>query len=154
MRIWSRNARGWARAFPAIAHAIAVLPFDSCVLDGAALTPGEDCWPKFHALRSAVDRDTATLMVIELLQVGLQDLRAWPLIERRAWLEDILKWAPSARYSEANGRWRCTLSACLRSQPRRGGLKEEACFDLSSAVLLQEMPPSFRERAHSELEIT
>jgi bifunctional non-homologous end joining protein LigD len=102
VHLWSRNARDWTRAFPPIAQAIAALPLETCVLDGEAIAPGEDGWPKFHALRSAMDRGTATLMVFDLLQVGLRDLRAWPLIERRAWLEDILKRAQQAlHYSEA-----------------------------------------------------
>lgn len=100
--LWSRNAKDWTRAFPAIAEAVATLPIESCLLDGEAIAPDQDGWPKFHALRSAVSRGTAILMTFDLLQVGKRDLRAWPVIERRAWLEDILKRAPSSlRFSEA-----------------------------------------------------
>jgi ATP dependent DNA ligase domain len=67
VRLWSRTAKDWTRAFPAIAHTVAALPLETCVLDGEAVAPGEDGWPKFRALRSAIDRDAATLMVFDLL---------------------------------------------------------------------------------------
>jgi hypothetical protein len=51
VRLWSRNGRNWAPAFPLIVEALERLPVETIVLDGEAVCLLEDGRPDFHALR-------------------------------------------------------------------------------------------------------
>src|SRR3954470_19470088 len=51
VRLWSRNGRNWADAFPAIVDAIKALPTENVIIDGEAVCLRADGHPDFHALR-------------------------------------------------------------------------------------------------------
>lgn len=101
VRLWSRNGRNWTASFPTIAAALAALPVQSCVLDGEAVAHDEDGWPDFHGLQSKAGRERAELVAFGLLMINSQDIRPWPLIERRSWLSELMEGAPAGlQFSE------------------------------------------------------
>jgi bifunctional non-homologous end joining protein LigD len=94
VRLWSRTGRSWTEAYPAITNAIRALPTDSVIIDGEAVCLREDGSPDFDALRSQRTCKTARLMAFDLLFVGGQDLRGFPLEERRSMLAALLRDEP------------------------------------------------------------
>jgi len=82
IRLWSRNGRSWTEAFPAITNALRAPPTDSVMIDGEAVCLREDGSSVFNALRSQRTCKTARLMAFDLLFIGGQDLRGFPLEER------------------------------------------------------------------------
>ena len=94
LRLWSRNGRSWTEAFAAITNAIRALPTDSVIIDGEAVCLREDGSPDFNTLRSQRTCKAARLMAFDLLFVGGQDLRGFPLEERRSMLAALLKDEP------------------------------------------------------------
>jgi bifunctional non-homologous end joining protein LigD len=104
LHLWSRNGRNWTAAFPTIASALAALPVHSCVLDGEAVAHNQEGWPDFHSLHSRAGRERAELVAFDLLMVNGEDIRPWPLIERRGWLAELLRDAPKGCTSAST--WR------------------------------------------------
>jgi bifunctional non-homologous end joining protein LigD len=94
VRLWSRNGRDWTSAFPAIVAALAVLPVETCILDAEAVTHNAEGWPDFHALHTRAGQESAHLVTFDLLVINGEDIRPWPLIERRAWLAELMAEAP------------------------------------------------------------
>jgi bifunctional non-homologous end joining protein LigD len=94
IRLWSRNGGSWTEAFPAITSAIRALPTDSVIIDGEAVCLRDDGSSDFNALRSQRTCKTARLMAFDLLFIGGQDLRGFPLEERRAMLAALLRNEP------------------------------------------------------------
>jgi bifunctional non-homologous end joining protein LigD len=95
LRLWSRNGRNWTSAFPTIVAALAALPVHSCVLDGEAVAHNQEGWPDFHSLHSKAGREGAEMVTFDLLMVNGEDIRPWPLIERRGWLSELIDGAPA-----------------------------------------------------------
>ena len=93
MRLWSRNGRNWTGDFPGIVAALTALPIQSCVLDGEAVAHNQDGWPDFHRLQSKAGRERAELVAFDLLIINGEDIRPWPLIERRGWLSELMEGA-------------------------------------------------------------
>jgi bifunctional non-homologous end joining protein LigD len=89
-RLWSRNARNWAEAFPRIVEAVERLPVESIVLDGEAVCLTDDGRSDFHALQSEACRD-ARLVCFDLLAINGRDLRQLPLWARRKQLAALLE---------------------------------------------------------------
>src|SRR4051794_26050637 len=95
VRLWSRNGRDWSTASPGIRAALAALPVTSYILDADAVAHNEQGWPDFHILHSRKARETASLIAFDLLMVNDEDIRTWPLLERRSWLLELLTEAPA-----------------------------------------------------------
>src|SRR3954464_288375 len=89
VRLWSRNGRDWTADFPGIVAALITLPVQDCILDSEALAHNQEGWPDFHGLQSKRGRDSARPMAFDLLMVKGEDIRPWPLIERRGWLSEL-----------------------------------------------------------------
>ena len=98
--LWSRGEERLDGRFPEIEHALASLPGDA-VIDGELLGWREGDAPlPFTALQTRIQRrkpgpkvlaDTpARVLAYDLLEREGEDLRARPLAERRAMLEDLL----------------------------------------------------------------
>jgi bifunctional non-homologous end joining protein LigD len=94
VRLWSRNGRNWADAFPAIMDAIRALPTDSIVIDGETVCLREDGYPDSHALRSKTACREARLIAFDLLTVAGRDLRPNPLHKRLTELATLLNEEP------------------------------------------------------------
>jgi ATP-dependent DNA ligase len=96
----SRNQRRFARYFPEIVAALAVLPSESFVLDGELVVRTEGGFDfgallaRLHPAATRVARlaheTPALLIAFDLLAVGDDDLRERPFRERRARLEQLL----------------------------------------------------------------
>ncbi len=112
-RLVSRNGNDFTPVFPEIARAVAALPFDGLIVDGEVVVlDEEDGRPSFQRLqqrgrlsrpaeikRVAVEHP-ATLYLFDLLALEGYDLRALPLVKRKAVLERILPATGPLRYSE------------------------------------------------------
>ncbi|GGH24646.1 hypothetical protein GCM10007036_31200 [Alsobacter metallidurans] len=89
-RLYSRNGLVWTDQLPRIAAGLLSLPCCSCVLDGEAVVQLPNGRDDFHSLRSRSGAGRAVLMAFDLLELDGQDLRSWPLVERRAELAHLL----------------------------------------------------------------
>src|SRR5215210_3110145 len=94
-RLMTRGGNDWTRRFPETTVALGRPP--DAVLDGELVATGQDGMPDFAALQSAaLRRATAGLLfyAFDLIAQGGEDLRAWPLLERKSALKELLKNAP------------------------------------------------------------
>jgi bifunctional non-homologous end joining protein LigD len=95
LNLWSRKAYEWSDSLTSIATALRQLGRDA-VLDGEAVTAGNQGLPDFLALRSLRGRRSAHLLIFDILSLDGRDLRNKPLMERRAVLGKLLAGAPAA----------------------------------------------------------
>jgi bifunctional non-homologous end joining protein LigD len=115
----TRKGLDWTDKFAAIARAAKKLP--DCLLDGEIVALDHNGAPDFAALQAALsDRksDTLIFFAFELLFAEGEDLRAVPLLARKARLEKLLKGAGSSlRYVEhfVSGGDAVLKSACRMS---------------------------------------
>jgi bifunctional non-homologous end joining protein LigD len=94
----TRNALDWTPRFEAIAAEARRLP--DCLIDGEVVALDHRRVPSFEALQAALaDNDSKQLVffAFDLLFEGHSDLRALPLIERKARLERLLRGADVER---------------------------------------------------------
>jgi bifunctional non-homologous end joining protein LigD len=101
----SRRGRSFARAFPEVVGAIAMLPRDA-VLDAELVVSDERGHPSFERLRrrsvmtrpmriaDAAGVEPAILCVFDLLSIDGEDLRPLPLLDRKRRLVDLLPATP------------------------------------------------------------
>lgn len=97
--LWSRGEQIIDTAFPELLEAASQLP-PGTVVDGEILAWGESVLP-FSALQRRLSRKQVSarlraevpvrLLIYDLLELDGQDLRAAPLVERRAALEHLMK---------------------------------------------------------------
>lgn len=103
--IRTRRGLDWTDRFPALAAAIAALPAKSAIFDGEAVVEDGAGIADFARLQEALKAgrpETVLLYLFDLLCLDGYDLRAAPLGERKALLEQILGQAPKngpLRYS-------------------------------------------------------
>ena len=104
--IRTRRGLDWTERFPTIANAVAGLPAASAILDGEAVVEDRNGVADFAALQDALKtqaQDKIVFYVFDLLYLNGYDLRAAPLIERKALLQQLLQSAPEGgvlRYSD------------------------------------------------------
>jgi len=99
----SRRMNDWTAQFPTIAAAVAKLPCERAILDGEIAAVMPDGRTSFQALQNALSGPQASLhyFVFDLLQLGREDLKALPLIERKQRLAKLLgKQAGILKYSD------------------------------------------------------
>ena len=98
----TRNGLNWTEKFSAIARAGAKLP--DCLLDGEIVALDHNGAPDFAGLQAALSdekTDALVFFAFDLLFAEGEDLRALPLLARKARLEKLLKGAGNAlRYVE------------------------------------------------------
>jgi len=117
-RLFTRKGLDWTAKFAAIGNAASRLP--DCIVDGEICALDRNGAPDFAGLQAALsDGKTGALIffVFDLLFSGGEDLRALPLLDRKARLAALLKRAKSAdtiRYVEhfATGGDAVLQSAC------------------------------------------
>lgn len=112
-RLRYRSANDASGAFPEVGAAMLALPFGRAIIDGEVVVADEaDGRPNFQRLqqrfqlldhrdveRAACDHP-ATLFAFDLLALDGRDLRALPLVERKALLKAILPADGPLRYAE------------------------------------------------------
>lgn len=104
--IWSRGQELLTEKFPELAASAGNLP-DGCVLDGEILAWQGGAPLSFGLLQRRIGRKRLTagilaqvpaaLIVYDLLESGGRDIRAHPLLERRALLEQLVSSLPGGR---------------------------------------------------------
>lgn len=108
----SRAGHDLTVTFPEIARAVRGLPFEDLVLDGEVVVHDADGLPSFSrlqkrgrilnradALRASVELP-AVFYAFDLLGVEGFDLRGMPLLERKAFLRDVLPTVGPIRYAD------------------------------------------------------
>ena len=108
----SRNGNDLTLTFPEVARAMRGLPYNGLVLDGEVVVHDERGLPSFGRLQrrgrlqnrkdiaNAALELPATYYAFDLLAIGGVDLRALPLLERKALLRDVLPTVGPIRYSD------------------------------------------------------
>lgn len=105
VRLFTRNGHDWTDKMPQLAQALATLPLRTGWLDGEIIVM-QDGAPSFQALQNAFDGRRTEGIVYYLFDLPFaegRDLRALPLVARRARLAALLEGHDSAqlRLSEA-----------------------------------------------------
>jgi bifunctional non-homologous end joining protein LigD len=94
VRLSSRNGRDLTYRFPLIVTAIAALRVKSFVLDGEAIVCDDNGLAVFDLIRNYRRGNTATLCAFDILDLKDEDVRTWPIEDRKALLKALLRQAP------------------------------------------------------------
>jgi bifunctional non-homologous end joining protein LigD len=105
VELLTRNRLDWTARFPAVAAAAAALPVKEALLDGEIVVLDAAGVSSFQALQQASDQIEAgralVYVAFDLLFLDGRDLRALPLVERKARLARLIKGRRGRlRYSE------------------------------------------------------
>jgi len=93
-RLFTRNGHDWSSKMPALIDELAALKLEGTWLDGEVVVLGSDGMPDFNALQNAFDgRRTSDIayFVFDVPYFEGFDLRAAPLVERRALLQAVIE---------------------------------------------------------------
>jgi ATP-dependent DNA ligase len=93
VKLLTRTGLDWTHKYPAIAKVVASLDARQAYLDGELCGVGPDGITSFNVVQLASDRGNAAALfffLFDLLYLGGEDLRPWPLIERKARLRALL----------------------------------------------------------------
>ncbi|MEM7050984.1 MAG: DNA ligase D [Acidobacteriota bacterium] len=111
-RLRYRSRRDATRTYPELTRALASLPYRSLILDGEVVVLDDEARPSFQRLqqrgqlsrRSDVERaaihNPTFLYVFDLLAFEGYDLRALPLVDRKAVLREVLPAAGPLRFTD------------------------------------------------------
>lgn len=88
--IFSKNGKDFTARFRDIAKAVAELPCKSCVIDAEGCALDAQGRPDFRALVGG-QKHSRVAMCFDLLEIDGRDMRAFPLVTRRARLKALLK---------------------------------------------------------------
>ncbi len=131
----TRGGHDWTRKMKALAKAIDALGIESAWLDGEIVVMNARGVPDFNALQNAMDNAGSAdidYFVFDLPFHGGLDLRAVPLIERRALLKQVIESGAAARTDDAPDCVR--LSQSFDAQPAQ--MLEAACkMELEGIIL-------------------
>ncbi|WP_436147511.1 DNA ligase D [Acidovorax sp. LjRoot194] len=106
VRIFTRNGNDWTAKLQSIADAVAELGLTSAWLDGEIVVLNDAGIPDFNRLQNSIDsahtRDIV-FFVFDVPFLGGMDLRAVPLVDRRAVLQQLLgeRHSDTVRFSDA-----------------------------------------------------
>ena len=90
VRLFTRRGFDWTDRYPAIVRAALELPAKSCILDGEAVVCGGDGIAVFEDLHRRGVVTEAMLYAFDLLEFGGEDLRPFPLSDRKRLLAKIV----------------------------------------------------------------
>jgi len=111
-RLITRNGNDYTAAFPELVRALEALPVSQALMDGELVILDEAGRPSFQRLqnrarisrapdiRHAAVETPGTLYLFDLMALEGYDLRALPLVKRKALLSELLPAAGPLRYSE------------------------------------------------------
>ncbi|MEO8626564.1 MAG: DNA ligase D [Betaproteobacteria bacterium] len=106
-RVFTRNGHDWTDRVPALAQAMQTLPVSEAWLDGEIAVLDAEGKSSFHALQKELSEDAKGAPIcyylFDLLYLDGRDVRALPLIQRKALLAKLLSDAPASalvRFSE------------------------------------------------------
>jgi ATP-dependent DNA ligase len=116
IRCWSRHRTNFTGVFPQIDDALRTLP-GATVLDGEAIIELPTGHHDFDALRTSEGRHNAIYLAFDLMLLDGEDIRAKPLLERRALLDC---WrAPRAPYFAEGSRLTAKADVWTREEARK-----------------------------------
>jgi bifunctional non-homologous end joining protein LigD len=102
-RVLSRNQKDLGKKFTSIRDSIAALDVQDAIIDGEIVTLDDKGRPSFQLLQGfdmGLVRPPIAFYAFDLLRLNGQDLRSWPIEERKAKLAALLKRPPAdIRYS-------------------------------------------------------
>jgi bifunctional non-homologous end joining protein LigD len=90
VRPFTRRGFDWTERYPAIVRTALALPAKSCTLDGEAVVCGGDGIAVFEDLHRRGTVSDAMLYAFDLLEYGGEDLRPFPLSDRKRLLTKLL----------------------------------------------------------------
>jgi bifunctional non-homologous end joining protein LigD len=117
--LWTRRGKDWTGSMPDIARAIGALPVDRAWLDGEVVFMKRGRPSSFQELQNALGTGSrhVTYVAFDLLHLGARDVRALPLVDRKALLARLIgRSGPFLRFSRharGSGR-RAHDEACRR----------------------------------------
>jgi bifunctional non-homologous end joining protein LigD len=94
VRLFSRNGSDWSQRYPWIVEAALKNRQKHFAIDGEAVVLGVDGISDFNALHSRKHDHEVQLYAFDILAMGGDDLRALPLLIRKANLEQLLARRP------------------------------------------------------------
>lgn len=98
VQLLTRNGHDWSHKFPTLIESLEKWSPANMVLDGELVIFDEDGKSDFGALQSYIkdpQGNSLSFVAFDLLAYGSQDLRSFPLIQRKDLLFEILKDSPS-----------------------------------------------------------
>jgi bifunctional non-homologous end joining protein LigD len=90
IRLFTRRGHDWTDRFPAIVNAARQLKPKSFLIDGEAVSLGDDGIPVFRRLRTRQHASSVFLYAFDLLQLDGKDLRRAPIESRKDELATML----------------------------------------------------------------
>src|SRR5262249_3871483 len=99
VRLFTRNGNDWTERMPELARAFEALDVESALFDGEIVVLDEHGVSDFQALQNSLNRQREAPLVyyaFDLLYLDGADLRAAPLVERKALLKRLVAAAPAA----------------------------------------------------------
>lgn len=96
-RLLTRNGHDWSEKIPDLIETLEGWNPGNLVLDGELVVMDEKGKSDFQALQSFFKKNqelAADYVIFDLLALGAEDLRQRPLLERKAFLEELLKNSP------------------------------------------------------------
>jgi ATP-dependent DNA ligase len=90
VRLYSRPRNDLTARFPRIVEALARLRARSCVIDGEAVSCGDDGIASFERMRDWRHGDSVFLWAFDLIELNGDDLRRDPLAVRKATLASLV----------------------------------------------------------------
>jgi bifunctional non-homologous end joining protein LigD len=104
VKLYSRRQNDFAKRFPPIADVLAELDERAVILDGEIVALNEHGHPGFEWLvNRGQQKGTLVYYIFDLLMLGSEDLRALPLLKRKAQLARLLKNQRRLIYVEGQG---------------------------------------------------
>lgn len=101
VRLYSRPGNYLTHRFPLIVKALARLSSRSCIIDGEAVSCGDDGIASFDRIRYRRHDADVFIWAFDLIELNGDDLRRDPLAVRKATLERVLaRAAPGIRFNE------------------------------------------------------
>ena len=101
MRLYSRPGNDLTHRFPRIVEALAQLRSRSCIIDGEAVSCGDDGIASFDRIRYRRHDADVFMWAFDVIELNGDDVRRDPLAVRKATLERILaRAAPGIRFNE------------------------------------------------------
>jgi len=95
--LFTRRGNDWSFRFPSALDAVSSLKVRSCLIDGEMAVLDGNGLAVFSALRRDGRLNSAAcLLAFDLLELDGDDLRSWPIEERKAALARLLRSAPAS----------------------------------------------------------
>jgi bifunctional non-homologous end joining protein LigD len=136
--IVSRTGHVWTARFSAIARALESLPIGSAIFDGEVCALDVHGHPSFGGMQRSASAEPDARMelvyfIFDLLFFGGEDLRAHPLLERKAALERVLRGvkAPLSYVRHVDG----SRGRALFELARKTGMEGVVCKRAESAYV-------------------